>query len=136
MAKGVVVRNAKDDSDVKVNKKGPGALKKSIKYKAERAEVLRRLNEILGVTDDNQKFYMVDITPDKQEQIMMLKDDVSKYFTSKSNQIYKTDGVERPFFSLIRIIYKESGMKMSRIVKVVTREGKSIRTGCYLFNVD
>lgn len=129
----------KDDNiDKKEVKKNLGGRpKKSEKYKKERQEVLNKLNNILGVTDDNKKFYMYDVDNNEatQKAILNLKNDVELYFGGKSSQIFvKGDETQRSYFSLIKIIYKDMKIKMLRIVETIKRDDKSFRSSCYVLN--
>jgi|LakMenE01Jun11ns_1017448.scaffolds.fasta_scaffold9524562_2 hypothetical protein len=122
---------------IPIIKNNSGRPKKENLFKKERQEVLNKLNNILKITNDNQKFYMCDIDEPKQKQIMDLKNDVKKYFTSKSYNVFvKSDDMERNYLSLIKLIFKEMKIKLTRTPKSITRDGKSIKTACYLLNVE
>src|SRR5690348_1838909 len=75
-------------------KKSSGRPKKADKYKKEREEVLIKLNNILGVTNDNQKICICNINEEKQKKIMALKGDVEKYFTSKDKYLFIRETME------------------------------------------
>lgn len=119
-------------------KKIGGRPKKSEKYKKEREEIINKLNVILGITNDNKKFYIWDIdnNEDKQKQIIHLKDDVEKYFRSKDSSIFIKENVKRAHLAIIKIIYKEMNHKLSRVTKTIIRNEKSIQSACYLIDVE
>jgi hypothetical protein len=121
-------------------KKLGGRPKKSVLFQDERAEILIKLNNILGITDKNKMFYLCDIDNDenKKDQIMSLKDDVVKYFSNKDHAIFRKDlkkELPRPFISLVRSIYKE--MKINTVVasKQVKRDGKDVYTVMYFIDM-
>lgn len=112
-----------------------GRPKKADKYKKEREEILNKLNNILGITDDNKSFYIYDIDTNKtkQDEIMDLKDDVEKYFTLKFYKVFSNeDETKRNYLSLIKLIYKEMKITLARTAKTITRDGKSFRGGCFI----
>jgi hypothetical protein len=129
----------KDDKIEVVKKNLGGRPKKSEKYKKERVEVLNKLNNILGVTETNKKFYMYDVDNDeaKQKAILDLKNDVEMYFTSKSYNVFvKSDEMQRNYLSLIKLIFKEMNIKLTHTIKTINRNDKSVKSGCYLFDVE
>lgn len=99
---------------------------KKMKFRAERELILNKMKKILGIEEnaDILKFYLYDIEsdPDKISQIMSLKDDIGKYFTSKNNAIYRNEEkVKKPHTALIRLVFKEEGYEIftsSRSVRV------------------
>jgi hypothetical protein len=131
--------NIKEDvnKDIKPKNKG-GRLKKSDKYKEERLDIVNKINNILGVTETNKKFYTYDLDKDeaKQKEIMKLKDDVEKYFASKQNALFSKDKHQRDYLLLIRLVYKDMKIKMSHITTTITRDDKKVQSGGYLLEND
>jgi len=100
--------NIKEDVK-KLNKKEilkikpAGRPKREEIFKKERIEVLDKLNKILGITEDNDKFYLWDIDNnlDIQKSILDLKTDVEKYFRCSGMQL-----VARNLIFLDNFLYK------------------------------
>jgi hypothetical protein len=113
-----------------------GRPKKSELFMKERNEILNKLNEILGITETNKKFFMwdVDNNKDMQKRIMEMKDDVSKYFGSKNTALYTKDTQERDYFILLRLIYKEMGYKMIHADTKIMRNNIKVYSGCYMLD--
>ena len=44
-------------------------VKKEVKFKKERTSVLKRINKIMGVTDENKKIYLDKITEEEQKKM-------------------------------------------------------------------
>lgn len=132
--------NKNDNSgtkDVIIKKNiGGGRPKKAEKYKKEREEILNKLNDILGITSENKKFFMWDVDNNKeiQKKIMDLKDDVSKYFCAKQSSIYTNDNPERDYFILLRMIYKEMNIKLIHADTKILRNDKKVYSGCYMLD--
>lgn len=121
------------------NNKKMGAIPKLTKYKIERNEVLNKIMEILGITDDNMKFYLWDLenSDTKKESIMELKDNISEYFTSKTSSIFrKADNeTKRPYLSLIRLVFKQMGYEIVVTGKSIKRNDISFKTSAYLISL-
>ena len=80
---------------------------KKEKYQKEQEEIVKRLNDILGLNEKNNKFILEDFRTDieKQKQIIRLEEDVKKYFPY-SNWGYFKKLVDNESLSLIRSIYR------------------------------
>jgi|688.fasta_scaffold71341_2 hypothetical protein len=126
------VKDSNNKSD-KVKNLG-GRLKKADKYKTERLEILNKLNNILGITEDNNKFLLCDIdnNEDKQKEIIGLVSDIEKYF-SCSSWTYFSKGImgDRKYLSLIRSIYKEFKYDLYIKTILVTRNDKKFKAQQY-----
>jgi hypothetical protein len=109
-----------------------GRPKKSIKYKKEREDVMKKLNGILGITEENKMFYVCDIDDDKQKKISDMKDEIGEYFGGKHTLVFagETD-MKREFLSLIKTVYKEMGFTIIRKIKTVVRNDIKQRSTCY-----
>jgi hypothetical protein len=112
---------------------------KKIKFKAERELILNKMKVILGVDNvdsDVLKFYLYDIESDQNKinEIMELKDDVGKYFTSKNNIVFKKpEEAKKNYLSLIRLVFKEFDYEAFTTPKSITRNEKYIKTLICLF---
>ena len=120
-----------------VHKKA-GRKKKTEKYNTERLEILNKIRDILGVTPENNIFYLydIDINKDKQQQINDLKSQIETYFKSKNSAVFMPDDKKaiRPYMSLIRLVFKEMGFHMIVTRVTIYREEKSIYTSMYTIN--
>ena len=111
-------------------KKGGRHSKKDL-YKLEREEILRRMYEILGITNDDPKIiYLYDLDNDatKREQLLALKEDVQKYYNAGSWSVFFRSETKRPHLSLIRCILKSMDIKFTSTKKTTTRGDKRINT--------
>jgi len=105
-------------------------------FKNERNITLNKLNNILGVTDENKTFYIYDIDEnnDKQKLILGLYDDVSKFFKGKSTALFTRDDSEKRWLSIIKIIYKEMDFELKYGTFNITRNGNNIKSGFYVIS--
>jgi hypothetical protein len=83
---------------------------KAERYEKEQKEILKRLNEIIGLDENNNKFILSEINNDKekQEKIKGLDEEVKKYFAHGKWAYYKKE-IMNEWLSLVRSIYKEMG---------------------------
>jgi hypothetical protein len=109
-------------------------ISKTQKYATERDNILNKLNNILNINDDNHEFCVFDLENDttKQNKILELKDDVGKYFKSKNYAIFKKNTDFRPWLSLAKAIYADSGKKLSLTKKTITRNEKKLKASFYV----
>jgi hypothetical protein len=120
-----------------VHKKA-GRKKKTDKYNTERLEILNKIKDILGVTSENNVFYLHDIDTNlnKQQQVNDLKLQIETYFKSKNSAVFMPAEKKaiRPYMSLIRLVFKEMGYNMIVTRVTIYREEKSIYTSMYTVN--
>lgn len=111
-----------------------GRLSKKVKYEKERKDILNKLNKILGINETTNMFYLYDIEHNDKmmKDILDLKPDIEKCFTSKNSAVFKKDNPTKPHTSLIRIVYKEMGYSVVTTNKTINRDNKSIKSTCYL----
>jgi hypothetical protein len=129
--------NIKEDvnKDIKPKNKSAGRPKREEVFKKERNEVLNKLNKILGITEDNDKFYLwdVDNNTDIQKGILDLKTDVEKYFRCSGWSFYsKKVGEDRKYMSLMRSIYKDFKYELFAKTMIITRNNNKIKTQQYI----
>jgi hypothetical protein len=116
------------DNSVTYNKIGRPP--KAEKYIKERHETLNKINKILGITDTNNKFYLCDITEEKQSQILSMKDDIKVYFNCSYDRVFKF-GVKKEYIALIKLIFKYMNISLICSRKTVERNNKKISTSLY-----
>jgi len=117
--------------DNSIEKNIGGRPKKAELFKKERLEILNNLNNILGITKNNNTFYIYDINEQKQKTINNMIDSIKKYFKGKSNAIFSKEGTDRIWLCIIKIIYKEMNIKMIHSNTVITRNNIKIKSGFY-----
>jgi hypothetical protein len=82
------------------------------KYQKEREEICKKLIDILQL-DSNNSFLLCDLDTDieKQEKIMMMKDEIQKYFAVSSITPFKPNitNTKRPYLNIIRGILRQQG---------------------------
>ena len=110
-----------------------GRPSKKNKYKNEREDILNKLNNILGLVDGKNIFYLYDLEHNETQmsQLMALKDDVEKYFTSKNCAVFKNDTPRKAHTSLIRLIYKEMHYNVITATTFITRNSERKATPIY-----
>jgi len=120
----------KKDSDVKKKRNRPT---KAQLYKEERMTILNKLNNILGIIEDNKIFYIYDIenNDNKQKEINDLFNDITKYFKGKSTALFAKDSIERKWLSIIKIVYKEMNFDMEHGIQNIKRDDKKIKSSFY-----
>jgi hypothetical protein len=117
--------------DNSIEKNIGGRPKKAELFKKERLEILNNLNNILGITKNNNTFYIYDINEHKQKTINNMIDSIKKYFKGKSNAIFSKEGTDRIWLCIIKIIYKEMNIKMIHSNTVIIRNNNKIKSGFY-----
>ena len=123
------------DKSISHNKPRVGRIPKAEKYAKERQETLDKINKILGITDTNNKFYLCDITEEKETQILNMKNDIKIFFNCNRNRIFSKESVKREFLSLIKIVYKYMNIELIHTRKNIERNNKIINTGLYIINL-
>ena len=83
--------------------------KKVDQYENERKDVLNRMLEILGITEENKEICLNDIDndPEKIERINELDTDIKKYFLTSKWAAFKSKPIKRRYFSLLKSLLKE-----------------------------
>ena len=77
-------------------------------YELKQKEILNKLLEILGITDDKKSFLLQDIDTnnDKQQMIYDLESDIKKYFITGKWNCFKTKDTKRKWLSILRCLLK------------------------------
>ena len=80
-------------------------------YKKEQEEILKKLLDILEITDKNTSFFIEDLdaNTETKNKILSLKDDAHKYFISGKWSIFAKKNIPKPWLSLAKSILKASG---------------------------
>jgi len=128
------VKKSNNNEDNKIKKIFAGRPKREDIYKVERQEVLDKLNKILGITNDNNKFFLWDIdsNDDIKKSILELQTDVEKYFRCSGwNFFSKKIQEDRKYMSLIRSLYKEFNFELYPKTILITRNNQKIKSQQY-----
>ncbi len=85
-------------------------------YTTEREELLKKMLEILGITEDNKMFSLqkLDEDEERQKQILALVQDIKKYFVSSKWTYFSHKNIEikRNYLSLIKAVFKSMNVKI------------------------
>lgn len=102
-------------------------------YSQERSDLLNKLNNIVGITENNNiiYFYDLDNSSEKQKQIDDLKYDIKKYFKCGTWSYFTKEG-NRQYLSLIKSIYRDMEYHVYNSQMNFTRNNKSIKGGIYI----
>jgi hypothetical protein len=92
-----------------IEKKKRVVRKKNDIYKEDQRKVVSKLNDILGISDTNNRFILEELKKDveKQRQILELEPEVKKYFTYANWTYFKGNVLEdNKGICLMRAVYK------------------------------
>jgi uncharacterized UPF0160 family protein len=81
------------------------------KYKQEREEICKKLIDILKL-DSNNSFLLCELDTDieKQDKIMVMKEDIQKYFACSEISSFKPNfECKRPYLNIVRGILRKEG---------------------------
>ncbi len=111
-------------------KRAPKVHNKKEKFTYERQELLKKVNEILNITDTNREFYTYQM---KNEAILGLTEEFKKYFqTSNWPALRKNSIVENKAIAIVRSIYKDMGVKYRVASYKLKSDDKYINTTLYI----
>jgi len=107
---------------------------KAVKYQKEQIEILNKLNNILGITETNDTFYLHTIDDDeiKKNQIIALLDDCKLYFTTGGWAVICKPAHVRRYLSIVRSIYKDMGYKLDAIMRTFKEGIKPVKRAGYV----
>lgn len=115
------------------NNKG-GRPPKSIKYDKERKQVLKKIFDILGITEKNMVFFCENLENDK-DKFYELEEDIKKYFICCNwNYFNGKKNTQKPHLSLIKSVLKDMGYVIIGVRLKTNKEGKTIKSG-YVINL-
>ncbi len=119
------------ESDNKIKRNRP--CKKEL-FKEEQIEILNKINNILGITKDNNILYLYDIENDekKKKEILNLSDDIKKYFKAGNWSFYRDEICYNNHVLLCKCIYKEMGYKILSKQRDIIRNNNKIKTTQYI----
>lgn len=109
-----------------------GHLPKKDVFIDERKQLLQKLNDILGITDTNNAFYLYHLDNDfeKQQKIYELEKEVKEYFRC-CEWTYFTKNTKKKYLSLIRSIYHDMNFNITRKATIISINNNIINTQLY-----
>ena len=112
-----------------------GRPSKKDKFDDERQIIVNKLNNILGINNENKIIYLYDIDNDtnKQNEILALRDDIRRVFTAGNWPVFSKNIKTRQYLSLMKSVYKDMGINFVSTAKNIQRNGKSMRCSGYIF---
>jgi len=119
-----------------INVKQKKIYKKNIKFKKERLDILLKIYTIIGLNETNKKFTTLDINEIKQNQIMELVPEITKYFRVSSWSYFnKKKIIDKPHLSIIRCIFREMNITYAcSSCKIKNENQEYINTTIYILN--
>ncbi len=129
--------NNDNNAETKV-KRTRNRLTKKQQFVKEREQIIAKLNNILGVNDKNNTFYLYDIinSEDIKNKIHELSEEVKKYFKCGSWHYYKANNnnEEAQEIGLIRAIYRDEGLMLTKKdISLKLKENRVRTTQYYIF---
>ncbi len=111
-------------------KRAPKVHNKKEKFSYERQELLKKVNEILNITDTNRQFYGYLVNNDA---ILGLTEEFKKYFqTSNWPALRKNSIVENKALGMIKSLYKDMGVKFD-ITSCKFKDKNNVRINTTLY---
>ena len=109
--------NNDSDTNIKKIKKTRNKLTKKQQFVKEREQIINQLNNILGISQEKNTFYLYDIvnSEETKNKIHSLEEDIKKYFKCGTWYYFKTtNNDDAQEIGLIRNIYKDEGWLMTK----------------------
>lgn len=131
----VIIQDDSDNNEEIKVKKTRNRLTKKQQFAKEREELIKRLNNILGINDKNNTFYLYDVENSQEikDKIKEIVEDVKKYFKCGTwNYFIATNGGEEAKeIGLIRAIYRDEEIILTKKEKNIERNGVKVRSVQY-----
>jgi len=96
--------------DSKTTKNKSGRPKKEDKYVKERKEILDEILDVIGITPDNDTFYVED-NYDKEQDILDIMEKAKQYFKMTNWPCTKPGRTKLVYLSFIKSLLKEMDIK-------------------------
>ncbi len=123
-----------DSDDKKIDMRGKNKPTKQEFFEKEQNEILKKINNILGISKDNNKIYLYDIEndKDKREKILALSPEVRKAFKCGSWGFFREELCKDNHVLLCKSIYKAMGYQILSKQTDIIRENQKIKTMQYI----
>ena len=117
---------------VKIERRG--RINKNIQYAAEQQGILQRINNILGINENNKVIYVYDLENNgtKQQQIYDLIPDIRKYFVCGEWPIFSKNIKTYRYMSIVKGVYKSMSVKWITAKKNIVRNNETVRSLVYI----
>jgi len=105
-----------------------GANKKKELFVTERNDIIKKIDDLLGLTERNRLICANDILDDTKKKIIELIPDIKKFYTYSGWKCFRAganDYLENCLY-LIRAIYKDDGYSIETISMQKNRDGKKV----------
>ena len=96
-----------DELDHKPAKRGPS--KKSIVFCDERAAIIKKIDDLLYLTEKNRLVCVNDITEETKKNIVALVPDVKKFYTYASWKCFRDNDYDTNCIFFIKAVYRDDG---------------------------
>ncbi len=131
----VIIQDDSDNNEEIKIKRTRNRLTKKQQFVEERKEIINRLNNILGLNDKNNTFYLYDVENSNEikQKITELSEDVKKYFKCGTWHYYKADSNNEVVteMSLIRALYRDEDWLLTKKDVCIKKDENKIRTTQY-----
>lgn len=131
----VIIQDEPDNNEEIKVKRTRNRLSKKQQFVKERQELINRLNNILGINNKNNTFYLYDVENSQEikDKIKDLVEDIKKYFKCGTwNYFIATNGGEEAReIGLIRAIYRDEEIILTKKEKNIERNGTKVRSVQY-----
>ncbi len=132
----VIIQDDSDNNEEIKVKRTRNRLTKKQQYVDERQELINKLNNILGINDKNNTFYLYDVENSNEikQKVNELSEDVKKYFKCGTWHYYKGINEVVTEISLIKAIYRDEDFILTKKEKNIERNGIKVRSVQYYLN--
>ncbi len=131
--------NEDNSEDIKV-KRTRNRLTKKQQFVKEREQIIAQLNNILGINEKSNTFYLYDVLNSQEikDKLKELSEEVKKYFKCGSWHYFiaSNNNEDVQDIALIRCIYKDEGYVLTTKVKNIIRNNNKVRTVQYYLMKD
>ncbi len=131
----IIIQDDSDNNEEIKIKRTRNRLTKKQQFVEERKEIINRLNNILGLNDKNNTFYLYDVENSNEikQKITELSEDVKKYFKCGNwNYFVSTNnGEEALEIGLIRAVYRDEDWILTKKDVCIKKNENKIRTTQY-----
>ena len=107
---------------------------KFLRFKTERETILKKILDLIGITDTNKIFFshILDEKENVQKQIIDMVDDIKKYFKVSSWSTFKPNIIiERKYLSIIKSVLHDMNIKFTCDSMKTKYNDKTVNTTMY-----
>jgi len=128
---GKAKRRVFKDKEEKIEVDRGGRPRKDTIFKEEREKILKTILEILSVDQNNCTFFVDCLDNDivKQNQILVLENDIKKYFSCHNWKCFAENGVQKKHISMSKHVLKHMNYELTSISLIYSETRKVLRSG-------